>query len=159
MIADYTIYDAATGRPSQVGRSETDYLDVPPGHVVLIGTRVEDGQWVDPATGWIVPAPPLPDPAPARVSQISPRQMILGLYGQGFITADEALAAATSGAVPAAVDAVISALPAHAEVAARVTWARMSVVLRDDPLVGLLAASQGLSSAEVDAFFAACAAL
>lgn len=158
MVSDFTVYEIATGRAIKTGRADLALIEVGPGQS-LINMQVDMArEGVDHMTGTVVPFTP-PAPAPARVGQISPRQMILGLLAQGYITGPEALAAATSGTIPPAVETVVSALPPDAQIAARVTWARMTVVLRDDPLVGLLAASQGLADAEVDAFFAACAAL
>lgn len=161
MIADYTIYDAATGRRIQTGRADTTLVEMQPGERMLVGVRAGEDQWVNPATEGLVAAPAAaPDLAARRAGMsMSPRQLILGLHAHGFITGEEAVAAATAGAMPAAVATVVATLPADAQIAARVTWARMTVVLRTDPLVDLLAASQGLTAAEVDAFFAACAAL
>ncbi|TPE47219.1 hypothetical protein FJM51_20405 [Amaricoccus solimangrovi] len=87
--------------------------------------------------------------------RLTPPQLFIGLARAGVVTADEAVAAACSGAIPAAIEAVIARLPDEAQVAARITWARMSVIERADPLVDLLAAAAGKSPAEIDAFFEA----
>jgi len=159
----YTIYDLATGRPVQVGCGLTDpaYLEVPPGHGIIIGQRAEAGQMVDPVTLEIVAAPLAePDMGQRRAAMsISPRQMILGMLANGWITAEEAVASATAGTMPAAVAAIVALMQAPDQVTARVTWARMTVVLRNDPMVSLLATAQGISDEDVDAFFAACATL
>ena len=83
--------------------------------------------------------------------QPTPRQLFIGLATAGFITEAEAVAAAGTGAMPTAVEAAIAPLPAEAQLAARITWARMTLVNRTDPLVALLAGSQGLGEAELDA--------
>jgi hypothetical protein len=95
------------------------------------------------------PAPALP-PVPA---EISPRQLLIGLAAKGWITPEEALAAATAGTPPAVIEGVFASLPADQQLAARITWARMTTVLRTDALVPLLAATKGQSEADVDAFF------
>ena len=100
-----------------------------------------------------------PDPLVERraAMQLTPRQLFIGLATAGFISEAEAIAAAAGGAMPAAVEAAIAPLPPEAQLAARITWARMTLVNRTDPLVALLAASQGLGEAELDAFFETCA--
>ncbi|MES2712966.1 MAG: hypothetical protein V4653_15395 [Pseudomonadota bacterium] len=97
--------------------------------------------------------------APAVPASISARQMLLGLAGMGMITEAEALAAATVGAVPEAIEFIFATLPAVEQFGARVTWARMSEVERAHPLVAMLGAAQGLSSKDLDAFFVTAAAL
>lgn len=91
---------------------------------------------------------PLPVPA-----EISPRQLLIGLADKGWITPEEALAAATNGAPPAVIDALFSSFPPEQELAARITWARMTTVTRSDPLVPAFAATKGQSEADVDDFF------
>lgn len=106
--------------------------------------------------------PPIADPdAHRRGMEITPRQLFIALASPpwSYITADEAVAAAMTGTMPAAVEAAIAGFDAAAQLAARVTWARMQVVLRLDPLVAALGASQGASDAELDDFFAYAATL
>jgi hypothetical protein len=70
-------------------------------------------------------------PGPARLEarraamQLTARQLFIGLATAGFITEEEAVEAARTGALPAAVEAAIAGLPAEAQLAARITWARM----------------------------------
>ena len=90
--------------------------------------------------------------------RISSRQLLIGLMTESVITESEAIEAARTGAVPAAIQAVFDKLPSAGErAAAAITWAKMSVVERDHPLVDALAAANGMSEADVDAFFQACA--
>jgi hypothetical protein len=90
-------------------------------------------------------------PVPASVTR---RQMILGLVAAGYITSAEGIAAAQSGAVPAAVQAVINTLPDQSSKdAATITWASMSICERSNSLVAALAAANSLTSAQVDALF------
>jgi hypothetical protein len=115
-----------------------------------------EGWW--PAEALLPPeerVPPDPERLAARraAMQMTPRQLFIGLATAGFITQAEAIAAAAGGSMPAAVEAAIAPMPPEAQFAARITWARMTLVNRTDPLVALLAAHQGLGVAELDAFF------
>lgn len=108
------------------------------------------------AGAWVEGVPAEPDLAALRPQmRLTRRQLLIGLAAEGWITAAEAEAAAGTGTPPATVEAVIAALPPEQQSAARITWAAMSEAQRLDPLVGLLAAAQGLGDAEVDAFFSA----
>lgn len=85
--------------------------------------------------------------------ELTARQLFIGMHLSGFISAEEAIAAATVGAMPAAVEAIVAALPEADQVVARITWARMTRVRRADPLVDLLAAAAGQSGDAIDTFF------
>jgi|GEM_PF-2975182 len=100
-----------------------------------------------------------PPPPPALPRSITRRQLLLALTGAGLITPEEALAAATSGAVPAAIDAVFAQLPPAEALGARITWATMSVAERDHPLIGALIAAELATAEQVDALFATAAQL
>lgn len=97
-----------------------------------------------------------PKPLPASITR---RQMLLQLALSGMITGPEALAAAQTGAVPAAVQAVFDQLGPTDKLAAEITWATMSVADRGHPLVAALAATQAMTDAEIDDFFRAAGAL
>jgi len=97
-----------------------------------------------------------PPPVPIAISR---RQLLLALYGEKLITAEEAIAAAKTGEVPAAIDAAFAQLPPDQALAARVTWASMTEVRRDHPLIEAVIAA-GLATAEqVDALFRTAATL
>lgn len=104
------------------------------------------------------PEPP-PPPPPVVPPSITRRQLLLALAGAGLISAEEALAAAMTGAVPAAIDAVFAQLPAAEALGARITWATMSVAERDHPLIGALIAAGLATADQVDALFTAAAQL
>lgn len=108
-------------------------------------------------------APPEVDPAEARVAMyLTRRQILIALASEGFVSAPEAVAWATSNTLPAAIEALVSALPTVAEqTAARITLASFTVAYRLDPLVAMLAAvaPMPLDDAALDAFFAAYAAV
>ena len=109
---------------------------------------------------WTATYADIPSPGPEPVPiEISPRQLLIGLAAKGWITPEEALAAATAGTPPAVIEGVFTSLPAEQQLAARITWARMTTVLRTDPLVPLLAATKGQSNADVDEFFRTYAAV
>lgn len=111
------------------------------------------------ATGEFGPIEPYvaPEPAPAPPIVLTARQFFIGLGLSGFLTMEEADAAATVGAIPPAIAAVFDALPAVDAFVARVTWVKMTEVPRDHPLVAAAAAAAGKTEAEVDAFFAQAA--
>lgn len=123
-------------------------------------TSLDDWQYV--LDAWAALDPEIPEvpetpEGPAVPASISRRQLLLGLVSAGLITGEEALAAATTGAVPAAIDAVFAALPEADALAARITWATMSVVERAHPLIAALIAAEVATPEQVDALFIAAA--
>lgn len=128
-------------------------------HPDLLPAFVPAAKGVAPGWGWdgFDFTPPEP-PAPAVPASISRRQLLLALAGAGLISPEEALAAATAGAVPAAIDQVFAQLPAPEALAARITWATMTVAERTHPLVMSLIGSGLATEAQVDALFIAGAA-
>lgn len=112
--------------------------------------------WVPDGHGGFMPPPAPPPPVPAPISR---RQLLIGLKGLGLITPAEALAAAESGARPAAIEAYFSALPEDVANDARITWASMSICERNHPLVAALAEANQLSSEQIDDAFRAWALL
>jgi hypothetical protein len=114
--------------------------------------RVESGAVVE------IDEEPDLDAARARM-RISRRQMLLALAAVEWITAEEALAAATTGAAPAALEALLAGMPPADALAARITWAAMTEADRSHPLVAALGAARELTDAQIDAFFAFAATL
>lgn len=102
------------------------------------------------------PPPPAPSPLPDVISR---RQLLIALAAAGFISAEEALAAAQTGAVPAAIGAIFGLLPAEQALAARITWATMTEVYREDPLIGAIVAAGVASAEQVDELFCAAASV
>jgi hypothetical protein len=100
--------------------------------------------------------PQEPDPEPAKV--ISFAQMLIALVGAGWITEAEG-EGWVNGTLPPVVVGLIAELPAEQRFGAKVRALRPSNVWRDDPLVNALAAQEGKTPAEIDAFFAAAAQL
>ena len=93
------------------------------------------------------------------IPPITRRQLLLILPQIGVITAQEAIAAARTGEVPAAIQSFFALLSDADRLAAEITWATMSVCERSNPLLLGLAAQLGMSDAQVDDFFRMAAAL
>lgn len=108
--------------------------------------------------GWsyadgVFTSPPEPPPAPAPVpASISFAQLLIGLVAEQWITEAEGEGWLT-GTLPAAVTAVINALPVEQRFAAKARALRPSEVLRADPLVAAMGVAAGKTEAEIDAFF------
>jgi hypothetical protein len=102
--------------------------------------------------------PPANEPVPVpRV--ISRRQLLIALAAAGFISAEEALAAAQTGAVPTAIASIFDLLPAEQALAARITWATMTEVYREDQLIAAIVAAGVASTEQVDELFRVAAAV
>jgi hypothetical protein len=71
----------------------------------------------------------------------------------GFISGEEALAAAQSGAVPTTIAAIFGRLPVEQALAARITWATMTEVYREDPLISAIVAGGVATKEQVDELF------
>jgi hypothetical protein len=94
--------------------------------------------------------PPIPQ-------EITFSQLLIGLVTEKWITEAEG-EAWLEGRIPAAAEALIVTLPEDHRFAARARAARPSTVLRTDPLVIALAASQGHAD-DLDRFFTTYAAV
>ena len=84
---------------------------------------------------------------------ISRTDLLVGLMDVGWITAAEAEAWSESNTLPAAVLAAVDGLPEADRPAARIRLRGFTTCARTDPLVAALAASEGRTDAEIDAFF------
>ncbi len=71
----------------------------------------------------------------------------------GFLTAEQALAAAEMRARPPQLDAIIATLPEDAALAARITLATMSEERRGDPLFAALITEGRATAKQVDELF------
>ena len=101
------------------------------------------------AAGEPIGTPPAP---PVIIPDLSFAQLLIGLVTEGWITEAEG-GGWLVGTLPAPVLAVIATLPAGQQFAAKARAIRPSAVVRADPLVASLAAAEGKSSADIDAFF------
>ena len=117
-------------------------------HAREVWTRLAAG-----AAGAVTPYEAPPAPPLSVPGTISFRQLILGLLGSGFLTAEQALAAAETRARPPQLEAIIATLPEDAALAARITWATMSEARRSDPLFVTLIAAGHATVEQVDELF------
>ena len=101
------------------------------------------------ASGEPVGAPPT---LPVVIPDLSFAQLLIGLVTEEWITEAEG-GGWLVGTLPAPVLAVIATLPTAQQFAAKARAIRPSVIVRADPLVAALAAAEGKSSADIDAFF------
>ena len=140
------------------GGSVVNVIEAAEGFVVEGATLVPDDGTARIGGGWdgaaFLPPAPGPEPVPDVISR---RQLLIALAAAGFISAEEALAAAQTGAVPAAIAGIFDLLPVEQALAARITWATMTEVYREDPLIGAIVAAGVATAEQVDALFRAAA--
>jgi hypothetical protein len=151
----------AIGRYAVVAGDEgivVNIIEAAEGFVVEGATLVPDdgsakigGVWDGAA---FLPPAPGPEPVPDVISR---RQLLIAVAAAGFISAEEALAAAQTGAVPTAIAGIFDLLPAGQALAARITWATMTEVYREDPLIHAITAAGVATAEQVDALFRAAA--
>ena len=98
-----------------------------------------------------------PSAPPVIIPDLSFAQLLIGLVTEEWITEAEG-GGWLVGTLPAPVLAVIATLPTNQQFAAKARAIRPSAVVRADPLVAALAAAEGKTSAEIDAFFTTYAA-
>ena len=128
------------------------------GHVVIVepGHPLWASASVQPD---ILPFAPEPDPEPvpedpqAAILPLTRRQLFIALHRLGLITAEEAVAAAATGAVPAALEPTFAALPEPDQTDARVTFAAFQLAYRLDPLTAMIARAAGKTEEEIDAIW------
>lgn len=92
------------------------------------------------------------DAPPPRIPNLSFAQLLIGLVAEGWITESEGEAWLV-GTLPFVVLLVIDSLPVEQRFAAKARAIRPSEIIRDDPLVSMLAVAQGKTPEEIDAFF------
>ena len=128
------------------------------GHVII----VEPGHalWASAsARPDIVPFAPEPEPDPepenprAAIPPLTRRQVFIALHRLGLITAAEAVAAAATGEVPAALEPMFAALPEPDQTDARVTFAAFQMAYRLDPMTAMIAAASGMTEEQIDAIW------
>jgi len=155
-ISRYAVIEADTGLVLNIIEAAQDFVLEGAMLVLDDGTAVIRGTWDGAA--FQLPAP-APEPPPGVPTSITFRQLILGLLGSGFLTTEQALAAAETRARPPQLDAIIATLPDDAALAARITWATMSEARRSDPLFASLIAVGHATSEQVDELFLRAARL
>lgn len=95
---------------------------------------------------------------PQEIPSITRLQFLLAAPAAGLLTSAQA-DEASLGVVPAPIQAVFDMLPEAQATAARVIWRTMTKIERKEPLVAAVAAAQGMTSEQVDAFFLSAAAI
>lgn len=100
-----------------------------------------------------------PEPPPQVPVEISDRQFFQALAMQGIITQADALGAVKTGTLPAAMQAMIDALPADQRFGATMLLSGATVFRLDHPLVATFAAAFGWDGPNLDAFWTFAAAL
>ncbi|MET4720745.1 hypothetical protein ABIF63_004851 [Bradyrhizobium japonicum] len=108
-----------------------------------------DGNTPEPYTP---PAPPVPD-------SISDRQFFQQLAISGIISKPEALAAVKTGDVPAALQALINAMPEQEQFTAEILISGATVFQRSHPMTLAIGAAYGWNSTQMDELWRAAAAL
>lgn len=106
--------------------------------------------------GTVLPPDPPAVPVP---SQISDRQFFQQLAVAGIITQDDALNAVRVGAIPAPMQALVDALPANQQFAAKMLISGATVFERHHPMTETIGAAYGWNASQIDAFFTAAAEL
>jgi hypothetical protein len=97
-----------------------------------------------------------PPPVPAAISR---RQLLIALAQAKLVTEAEALAAAKTGEVPAVINQVFAALPKDQALAAQITWATMTVVERNHPLIQAVINAELATAEQVNTLFREAAKL
>jgi hypothetical protein len=96
------------------------------------------------------------NPVPKSISR---HQLLIGMLRAGFITPEEATAAAATGTVPASLEPAFASLPAEEAVEARIAWATKPVIERNSRLLAAIMNEQEATDAEIDEFVRLAAAL
>jgi hypothetical protein len=155
-VARYVVIEPGTGLVLNIIEAEPGFALGGATLVLDDDTAMIGGTWDGAA---FRPPAPVPEPPPPVPTTISFRQLILGLLGSGFLTTEQALAAAETRARPPQLDAIIATLPDDAAVAARITWATMSEARRGDTLFATLITAGHATAEQVDELFRQAARL
>ncbi len=102
------------------------------------------------------PPPPPPPPPMSNVPRfITFRQLVLALMAAEWLTTEEAIDVAENRSRPPQFEAVIASLPPNEAAAARITWATMTTILRNDPLLSALVLAGQATDEQIDDLFIA----
>ncbi len=147
----------------EADNTELSWWEVIPARIDVPGTTLvafaatsdwsAEGYLIRPSVREFADPPDIDPVLPAPLAPITRRQLLLELKARELITPQEAIAAATAGAVPSSVQAVFDTLPEADRDEAMITWATMSQAERTHPLVALLQAVWQYPDEELDALF------
>lgn len=112
-----------------------------------ISVETTEGAIGDTYTNGTFIKPEQPPLSVKPILSISKRQLLIALVNNNFISDQEAIDAATSGAIPLSMQGLIVSM------ADKVTWAAMTVIERDHPLVQAFAQGANLDEETLIAFF------
>lgn len=113
-----------------------------------------------PYEGYFLEEWKMDEPTPPVPVEISDRQFFQQAAIAGFITEEEALAAVQTGAVPAAMQAIVDGIGRSVDrFAAQMILSGATTFRRDHPLTSAIGAALGKTPAEIDDFFRAAALL
>lgn len=101
-----------------------------------------------------VPDPYVP-PAPSVPQGISDRQFFQQLAVTGIITEAEAVAAVSTGTIPAALQALVDTLPADARFGAVMLLSGAVTFSRSHPLTEAIGAAHGMTQEQIDELWSA----
>jgi hypothetical protein len=90
---------------------------------------------------------------------ITPRQFYQQCAVAGIISENEAVAVLSNGTLPAVLAAIVNALPSDQRFGAKMLLIGASQFSRTHPMTEVIGAAQGMTPAQIDAFFRAAAQL
>lgn len=108
---------------------------------------------------WEITYADIPVEVPIVPESISDRQFFQAVANRGLISKQEALAAVSVGALPAAMEAMLINLDEEEEFKARMLLQGATEFLRSNPLVNIFAAGFGMNSEEIDQLWIEASAL
>lgn len=122
--------------------------ELPVGYYKVADNRaIKDATW----NGTDFIAPPLPAVDNSGLT-LTVRQFFIMLANSGYITPEEAITTAQTGIIPANI-VVTASLPPKQALDIQITWAKMTTVARNEPLIAVMAKSLNLTKQEMDQFF------
>lgn len=158
----FTMPDGTSASPAMDGWSNDDYRLA----TIAAADPIPNGKYATSTVPQMVNGAPkyvhtLADIVPEVPALISDRQFFQALAQAPYqiITQGEALAAVKTGEIPAAMQAMVAALPQEAQFGATMLISGATIFNRDHPLTLTFGAAFGWSSEQIDAFFTAAAAL
>jgi hypothetical protein len=153
------IINTTTNAIENVVEYDTQPANPPPGFAANYIAVANDSVGLEWSWNGTALVPPIVAPAPPFVPQsISDRQFFQQLAVQGIITQADALAS-NAAVIPPPLLTIINAMPTDQQFSAKMIISGATVYDRTDPLTIEIGTAYGWTSAQIDAFFTAAAAL